>query len=257
MPIALIISERLLRTGVESPSSCQGATRSSGCVGVPLVGLVMDLLGGMSLTKGFEIFLVPICGGDIEEPLVDPPVESEPALVPEVEPDVDGDTRVVGKGGRGHAGRFITIEGVSRKLCPGEGGDFIVFALIVLCPVVAVTVAGVAVADDRDDSKAAVSWVAVAAGCVGGGGIGIERVGLVGLVRIVCEGVVSADADADLDDDVDTADVVDGVWPCRTSGAGAAGSVEDLRCSGVLSGRTTAPFAPAGGIPPIPVSVPS
>jgi hypothetical protein len=103
----------------------------------------------------------------------------------------------------------------------------------------------------------------------------MESVGFCGLARIVWDGVVFADVELDvgLDDVecVDTADVVDGVLACRT--ADVAGSVDDLRCSAgalvvvvalglglglalalasELSGRTSAPFAPRGGVPPIP-----
>jgi hypothetical protein len=124
----------------------------------------MDRLGGKSRIRGFEVLLSPICGGDIEEPLppaleplVDLPVDSEPE--PGVGLDAVGVTRVVGRGGKGQAGRFMTIEGVNLKLCPGDGGDFMpmpmpIFDLIVLFPTVAVTVPGVAVADESDDNKA-------------------------------------------------------------------------------------------------------
>jgi hypothetical protein len=100
----------------------------------PLLGLavgpVIERVGGLSLNIGngfpFDIFR--------DNPLPSPT---------EREPGMDG-TRSVslgigGRGGRGHTGRLMTIDGVRRnaRLCPGEGGGFVWEGVTVECDGVA------------------------------------------------------------------------------------------------------------------------
>lgn len=192
-------------------------------------GRVLVLAGGLRRKMVF----FGVCTGDAEFPLDE---------LAEVGSGGTGGISMFGKGGRGHTGLLMTIEGVSRR--PGDGGT------LDLGPIVLVPKVGEVELDVKEGEPAAGAVAALSCDIIRGG-IGIDRLGfkgrgLVGIGSTATAEVLPVGLAA-FSVPLIVGKTLFGTVTCGESAAPGGEGGETM-----VAGIATAPIAPGGGTPPIP-----